>query len=147
MSDLQQAEADALLSLEKRRCHAETYRLPLSGGKLCVPLESFNRKEAFTLDVTRGRISLHKGTYQHRARATVVLARLDFGGSPHRNPDDKEIGVPHIHLFREGFGDKWAFPVPPEHFPDTSDRWRLLIDFMRFCRITEPPEFERDLFA
>jgi len=124
-----------------------TYRLPLAGGKLCVPLESFDGREAFTLDVTRGRINMHKGTYQNRARNTIVLARLDFGGAPHRNPDDEEIGVPHLHLYREGFGDKWAQPVPAAQFPDTVDRWRLLLDFMRFCTITDPPDFDRDLFT
>jgi hypothetical protein len=36
----------------------------------------------------------------------VVLVRLDLGGAPHRNPFDEEIGVPHLHLYREGFGDK-----------------------------------------
>ena len=71
-------------------------------------------REEFLLDIRRARIDLAKGTYQNRGREVVILARLDFGGAPHRNPDGEEIGSPHIHLYREGFGDKWAFPIPSE---------------------------------
>jgi hypothetical protein len=96
------------------------------------------------LDITRGGISLERRTYQTRARHTAILARLDFG-PPHRNPDDEEIGVPHLHLYREGYGDKWAYPVPAEHFPNIADPWLTLFDFMRFCTVVEPPDIEREL--
>jgi hypothetical protein len=142
--ELTQAEADSLLRLPKRRAAATTYRLPPQRGKLVVPLEDLAAREFFSLDITRGGINLERRTYQTRARYTVILARLDFG-SPHRNPDDEEIGAPHLHLYREGYGDKWAYPVPAEHFPHIGDLWLTLFDFMRFCSIVEPPEFERDL--
>lgn len=145
MTDLTQAEADRLLAMEKRASEEIVYRLPLSGGKLSVPLESLDGKESFTLDATRGRINVLKGTYQHRGRSVVVLARLDFGGAPHRNPDGEEVDTPHIHLYREGFGDKWAFPLPLEHFPDFESRAELLNAFLRYCNIVEPPKFDRDL--
>ena len=147
MTDLTQAEADALLAMHKRPLDNRPYQLPDLGGRLLVPLESLDAREAFTLDISRGRINLAKGTYQHRARQTVILARLDFGGAPHRNPDEAEIGVPYLHLYREGFADKWAFPVPPDRFRTLGDRWDLLTDFMRFCAVVEPPEFDRSLFA
>jgi hypothetical protein len=62
------------------------------------------------------RIDLIKGTYQNRARYVVVLVRLDFGGKPHRNPDGEEIASPHLHIYREGVGDKWAYPVTADRF-------------------------------
>jgi hypothetical protein len=37
--------------------------------------------------------------------------RLDLDGPPHRNPDDEEIPWPHLHVYREGYGDKWASPA------------------------------------
>jgi hypothetical protein len=52
-----------------------------------------------------------------------VLVRLDLGGAPHRNRDDEEIGVPHLHLYREGFGDKWATPLPSDRFRNPADVW------------------------
>jgi hypothetical protein len=144
MIDLPQTEADGLLRLPKRRVDAIVYRLPPHRGKLMVPLEDFAARETFVLDITRGGISLERRTYQTRARHTAILARLDFG-PPHRNPDDEEIGVPHLHLYREGYGDKWAYPVPAEHFPNIADPWLTLFDFMRFCTVVEPPDIEREL--
>ena len=146
MTDLPQAEADTLLAMQKRRKEATAYRLPGHRGKLAVPLEALTGREAFILDISRGGISLEKRTYQHRARQTVILARLHFG-TPHRNPDDQEVGVPHLHLYREGFHDKWAFSVPADQFLNIDDLWQTLLDFMRFCNVVEPPEFDRELFT
>ena len=143
---LTQSEAEALIAMEKHRVVDDRYDYPTSGS-LVVPLQSTDKREQFLLDIRRGRIDLLKGTYQTRARQVVILVRLDFGGAPHRNPDDQEIGSPHLHLYREGYGDKWAVEVPAEHFPRTPDLWGTLEDFMRFCRVTIPPYIERGLFT
>ena len=84
-------------------------------------------------------IVLVKGTYQTRARHSVVLARLDFGSAPHRNPNGEEIGSPHLHIYREGFDDKWAILVPQDSFHDLEDPWRMLDDFFHFYNIVDPP--------
>ncbi len=143
---LTQSEADALIRMEKHRVGEERYPYPISGS-LVIPLQSIDKREQFLLDIRRGRVDLLKGTYQARARQVIVLVRLDFGGVPHRNPDDQEIGSPHLHLYREGYGDKWAFEIPAEHFSRTSDPWGTLDDFMRFCHVTMPPYIERGLFT
>lgn len=143
---LTQSEADALIAMEKHRLDDKRY-FYTTAGSVVVPLQSPDKREQFLLDIWRGRIDLAKGKYQARARQVVVLVRLDFGGAPHRNPDDQEIGSPHLHVYREGYGDKWAFPVPTEHFPRMSDLWGTLEDFMRFCRVTVPPYIERGLFT
>lgn len=145
--NLTQVEADALIGLEKRRVNDETWDYPVMGGSICVPLISVDKRENFLLDVSRGRIDLLKGTYQNRGRQVVVLVRLDFGGQPHRNPDGQEIGSPHLHLYREGFGDKWAMLVPSDQFPQLPDPWGSLRDFMRYCNITQPPTIQRGLFS
>ena len=145
-ADLTQPEADALLALEKRRVDATEWDYPVP-GTISIPLVSTDRREPFILDLRRGRIDLAKGAYQNRGRQVVVLARLDFGSAPHRNTDGKEIGSPHLHLYREGFGDKWAFPVPKDRFADMDDRWQTLQDFMRFCNVVEPPDIRRVLFT
>ncbi len=149
MSDLNlaQSDADALLALEKHKVDNTVHEYPILGGSLKVPLISRDRREEFLLDVYQNQINLAKGTYQNRARRVVILARLDFGGAPHRNPDDEEIPCPHLHLYREGFGDKWAVPVPPEAFPSIADRWQTLQDFLRYVNVTDPPDFRRSLFT
>jgi len=145
--DLTQAEADALIAMEKHRENDEPASYPSIGESITIPLVSVDKRERFLLDLRHARLDLVKGTYQSRARQVVVLVRLDFGGTPHRNPDDQEIPSPHLHVYREGFGDKWAVPPPSDKFHDLSDRWVMLEDFMSFCNITLPPLIERGLFT
>jgi len=145
--DLTQAEADALIAMEKHRVDDQRHEYPSLGGFITVPLQSADKREHFLLDISRGRIDLLKGKYQDRSRQIVVLVRLDFGGAPHRNPDGQEIPCPHLHVYREGFGDKWAGPVPTDNFPNPANPWRTLDDFMRYCNITQPPIIEKGLFT
>ena len=143
--DLTQDEADALIALPKIRGNHETTYYPDRGGILIIPLVSTDKKENFLLDIKRGRIDLMKVTYQNRARQAVILIRLDLGGAPHRNPDGEEILCPHLHIYREGYGDRWAGTVPSESFANTGDLWQSLTDFMRYCNITEPPDIQKGI--
>jgi len=145
--NLTQSEADALIAMEKGRADDSHYDYPGFGGALSVPLQSADKGEQFLLDLHRGRIDLLKVTYQNRARQVVVLVRLDLGGAPHRNPDGEEIVRPHLHRYREGYGDKWAVPAPTNKFSDPSDLWLTLRDFMSYCNITKLPFIERGLFV
>lgn len=144
---LTQAEADALLAMEKHRADDELRDFPSLGGSLTAPLTSTDGRERFLLDVRRGRIDRAKLTYQNRGRVVYILARLDVGGPAHRNPDDTELRGPHLHLYREGFADKWAVPVDPNDFPNVADAWALLESFQTFCNITQPPLIQRGLFT
>ena len=146
-TNLTQAEANALSAMEKYRVNEDRNLFPMRGESLSLPLRSIDGREQFQLDLSRGNINLKKVKMQNRGRQIVVLVRLDLGGAPHRNPDGKEIPVPHLHLYREGYGDKWAFPVPAEKFPDVSDVWATLEQFMRYCNITRPPHIDRGLFT
>lgn len=145
--DLTQAEANALLAMEKQRVDDSVWKFPDRGGVLAIPLTSVDLREDFLLDVRRGRVNIAKVTYQNRARSVVVLARLDLAGAPHRNPDLTEIPTPHLHLYREGFGDKWAFSVLAADFPHPGDPWATLHDFMRYCRIVAPPKIQPGIFT
>lgn len=144
-TDLSQAEADALLRMEKFRVDNTSHAFPDLGGNIQIALQSQNQRESFSLDISRRRIALTT-KYQTRGRQSLVLARLDFN-SPHRNPDDTEVGIPHLHLYREGFGDKWAYDVPADLLKNPVDAWQVLLDFMTYCRIVEPPTITRGLFS
>jgi hypothetical protein len=145
--NLTQSEADALIAMEKYCINEEQWDYPSLGGSISVPLQSQDKREEFFLDISRGKIDLKKTKYQNRARHVVVLVRVDLGGSPHRNPDDTEVATPHLHLYREGYGDKWATPLPGDSFSNVADLWQVLQDFMRFCNIIEPPYIRRGLFT
>ncbi len=142
---LSQNEADTLLRMEKVPASSDAFQFPDLGGRIEVPLVSRDEREHFSLDIHRKRIALTT-KYQTRARKVVVLARLDFG-APHRNPDGSEVGVPHLHLYREGYGHKWAVEVPAGILSNPSDAWQVLQDFMRYCAVVEQPNIVRGLFS
>jgi len=129
---LTQAEADALMAMEKHRADTAVWDYPSLGGRITTPLVSVDGRVKFFLDIWRSGLKLGKGTLQNRGRKVIVLARLDCGGPPHRNPDGEEVDCPHLHLYRENFGDKWAFPVPAGSFSNPGDPWVVSRSWWKF---------------
>ena len=145
--NISQADADALIAMHKQRVDDKRWLFPAEGGRLVIPLTSPDKRENFMLDVTRGRIKLTKVSYQNRGRQAVILMRLCLGGAPHRNPDDQELPCPHLHIYREEFGDKWAVLAPLDIYPATGDLFSTFEAFMRHCNVTEPPDVQKGLFS
>jgi hypothetical protein len=147
-----QSEADALIVMEKKKATDELYNFPSAGEILAIPIVSIDERESFLLDVNRkGRIRLTRCTYQERYRGIIILVRLDIDGQPHTNPEvdnvpssylapynGQTLQCPHLHLYVEGFMDRWAIPAPLDKFPDTRDLYGTLI---------EPPVIQRGLFV
>lgn len=144
--DLSQEIADELIAMPKECLSEERYQFPLNGEGYVIPLAAPDRHEYFLLDLHAGRINLSKLHIQTRGRQVIVLVRLDLGGAPHRNPNGETIPCPHLHVYREGYGDKWAIPVPTDKFSDLADHWSTLHEFMHYCQIVKPPRFEQGLF-
>jgi hypothetical protein len=144
--DLSQKEANDLMAMEKCRIDDAEWNFPGPGQRVMIPLLSSDRRENFFLDVTRGTVKLTKATFQNRARQVVVLLRLDIDGPPHRNPDGEEVDCPHLHIYREGHGDKWAIPAPPELSVANAGLYALLESFMKRCNVTNPPVIQGGLF-
>jgi hypothetical protein len=145
--DLTQSEADSLIEMEKHRINEDHLDFPGPGERLGIHLQSPDRRESFFVDVTRSTLKLTKGTFQNRARQVVVLLRLDIDGAPHRNPDGVEIACPHLHIYREGFADKWAIPAPPELLPADGSLYGVLVLFLNRCNVTLPPNIQKGLFS
>jgi hypothetical protein len=145
--DITQEEAERLIAMEKCAVEQKAWNFPGAGEKIIIPLISRDKRENFLLDVTRFQIKMTKATFQNRARVAIILYRLDIDGPPHHNPDGGEIPCPHLHRYREGYGDKWATPAPTDLFPNTADLMGTLDAFMKHCNITEPPAIERTLFS
>jgi hypothetical protein len=131
--------------MEKFRVDGAMWMFPLGGEKLAIPLTSADKRENFILDITRGRIKLTQITFQNRARQAIVLLRLDVDGPPHTNPDGAELPCPHLHIYREGYGTKWASPLPPE--VAVSDHYSTCLSFMAYCSIVDAPNIQQGLFA
>lgn len=143
-----QAEGDALLALEKVAiANNVDIDLPDLGGAIDLNFISHNGREEFVLNYTRHTINLSKRNHHFRGRKVVGLARLDLDGPPHRNPDGQEVAACHLHLYREGYGLKWAFEIPSDSFTNLDDAFQTLEDFMRYCNIVQFPRIRRSLFS
>jgi hypothetical protein len=137
--EISQDEADALIQMPKVRINDDVWHFPGRGRSINIPLLSEDKRTNFLLDIWRGRLELNKITYQNRVHQMIILVRLDLTGKPHKNPDDEIITGPHIHVYQEGFSDKWAYPVSPDSFSDLTDPWQTLKDFMTYCNIVQEP--------
>jgi hypothetical protein len=141
---LSQSEADALIAMRKTFVGSSAVSVP-PGSDHTHELVGDDPAERFLLDIWRGTIRLLKLRFQTRARKVVVLVRLDIDGAPHTNPDGTRLGGTHLHLYREGYEDRWAFSVDPNEFADMADV-RLAFDyFCRYCRIEGVPPFQAEL--
>ena len=144
-TNLTQDEADCLIRMEKHRSNDKLTVFPYPGESVELPLHSLDQQEHFLIDLSRSKIDLAKVKMQNRGRLIIVLVRLDLGGAPHRNPDGEEMPTPHLHIYKEGFGDKWACSVPEEHFSDLSDISGTLDGFLLYCNVTVRPYIEMGL--
>lgn len=140
-----QQEADDLLRMEKYYRESAVIKLPAPGEQRNIVFESADGREEFLLDLSRSRIKLSKRTFQNRARVTVILARLDLDGAPHRNPNGDEIPCPHLHIYKEGAGDKWAIRLP-DNFANLNTPADLLDEFMNYCTIVTKPKIQQFVF-
>jgi hypothetical protein len=149
MADIEitQAEADSLIAMEKRFVDDNDWTFPVAGARIGLALTSLDKRENFMLDVTRAQIKLTKATYQNRARQVIILVRLDLDGPPHRNPDGTEILCPHLHVYREGFGDKWASAAPVDRYTNTLDLFSTCEAFLEHCNITGASRMQKGLFS
>ncbi len=141
---LTQAEADSLIEMDKSFEHPTTISIP-PGTNQTHDLIGADKRERFLLDIWRGTLRLTKLKQQLRGRKVFVLVRLDIDGAPHTNPDGNRIGPTHLHLYRDGYEDRWAHPLDAKQFPDPTDMQRAFRDFCGLCHIVRHPPFQAQL--
>lgn len=130
-----QSEAEYLLKILKKLVDKQTITFPQSGEYKGLDVISVERKEKFIIDINRaGRINISKCTYQKRYQKEAILLRLDINGPPHTNPDGETFVCPHLHIYKEGYGDRWAYQLPSDF--SNSDLINKLIEFLEYCKIT-----------
>ena len=128
---LTQQEAEKLIAMKKLFLGNGTITLNESFNQT-IPLISENKQEHFLLDLRQGRIDLKKLICQNRYDEVIQLVRFESKGV-HENPDGEIIRGAHIHIYKEGYGDKFAFPV--KDFEDVEDVLKALTKFCEFCNI------------
>jgi hypothetical protein len=144
---LTQVRADQLHAMPKVLSGTAPARFPQPGQFCQLDVVSVDGREAFVIDVNRkGTLKLTKCTYQERYAVIEILVRLDIDGPVHENPDGVEVPTPHVHMFREGFGDRWAAPISTADFSDTTDLQKTFTEFLGFCHVQAPANMQRGLF-
>lgn len=141
---LTQTEADTLIAMQKRFLQFGSISIP-PGIDESHELVAVQQDERFLFDIWRGTLRLSKLKFQTRGRQIIVLVRLDIDGSPHTNPDGTTLGRTHLHLYREGYEDKWAYPVNPQEFQDLADIEQAFTDFCAYCNIAPIPSIQEHL--
>ncbi len=133
-------EFKELLKMAKRFADS-TVTMPSNRGKATFKLVGKNHREKFYLDINRsGIIELSKFTLQNRYIITP-LVRLDIDSGPHMNPDGKRVSRNHIHIYREGYGDSWAYELKDIKELDAQNCSAFndyLLKFCKYCNILLP---------
>ena len=141
-----QAEYEVLMKLDKE---FEDLTTPIQLGpapiKWTRQLNSLQSKETFLIDFYKGRIELTKYTFNKRFHQTIILLRYDNEGR-HTNPDGKQLSGPHVHFYREGYNDKFAFPVSEIGITSSDTIENVLNKFLQFCNVKKIPSIEIPMF-
>lgn len=108
-------------------------------------INSSDLRETFLLDFYRGSFELLKYIFNKRYRQTIILLRYDNGGR-HTNPDGQLFEGPHVHIYKEGYDDKFAYPVSEIGVDLSNTIEQVLKKVMQFCNIKESPTIEVPMF-
>ena len=108
-------------------------------------IRAINSKNLYLLDFYRGSFELTRFTYNKRYRQSLILLRYDSGGR-HTNPDGVSFNGPHVHIFREGFNDKFAYPISDLNIDATNSIDEVLDKLLQFCNVTKRPIVEIPMF-
>lgn len=97
--------------------------MPTVGNKkVLIHLKDLEAKTDFLVDVLFNRRPYTlKGKCQLRVYRMVRLLRLDSNGRVHSNPDDSLVDGTHLHIYKEGSHDQWAYPLPENIFSEFED--------------------------
>ena len=113
--------------------------LPVQGSKHVYHVTDKLQKEKFFVDANRsGTISLGKIKIQERHTPYTILVRLEIDAPPHINPDGSKIGRDHIHIYSQGYGDRWAFDLSSfqdAHFNQCKNFYDYFVEFCQYCNI------------
>ena len=133
-------EARRLLDAVKALVSNKPIVFPSLQSYVTLEAASSQTNDKFQIDILRKTLNVKKCTYQTRYKKFINLLRIDIEGPPHTNPDGTEIPCPHIHIYKEGYDDKWAYSLKSEMNTNSNDLVQVLIDFLEYNNIHNPPK-------
>lgn len=115
---------------------------PARGKKLIIPCYSLDDKEQFEININTSKIKIEKVTYQQLYCDKTILYRIDNDGPRHQNPDGEFIDCPHIHIYKDGYGDKWAYPLAEYISTNSNDILVLFKSFLSYINVIDVPNIK-----
>ena len=140
MGPLTQEEADTLREIEKILINPHKFRIPLQGKTeeypVCYQIANMD-KDNMSISAFHGNKDIFKVSIRLKYNGNIILTRIDSRDQTrHINPDKTIIEAlqPHIHIYREGYDDKFAYPLPRE-FSDATNVCSLFRDFLSYSHV------------
>ncbi len=134
---INQETADYLLNLEKKFKNTTKIDIWAPWDKWTEEIISKDEKELFLLDYNHKKIEFKNYTINNRYRTTIILFRIDIGWR-HINPDWKILNESHVHLYKEWFWDKWAYPISKFNISkddDITEVFSKVLDFLHIEKL------------
>lgn len=149
--NLSNNEAIKLFNLRKIPAENIIVDFPLHGEVIEIELKSSDGRYFFQADINRKfPYNNTKITYQLRHSKIFQIRRLDFNGG-HENPPGpapmaeliryegmKFANRSHMHIYIEGWGDKWAIPLEDIlelGITAHDDLYEKMQKFFKYCNI------------
>ncbi len=133
--ELRQSQADRLLKVGKFFIDKSPIIInrPLNTQRDLQSVE--NDEDKFYLNISQTAIEF--GKYSTITRFfSVPLARVCIDEDcVHENPDDVIIKGSHIHIYKEGYRDRFAYPLEDYSFSSNTEIAHFLPEFLKFCGI------------
>lgn len=136
MSELTDNEAKFLIELEKVAME-KLVNIPCGKNKEHIDLASAEERmdNIMRVFIRRGKINANKCSFNVVYNKSITLIRLDIeAGRVHTNPDGKDVPSNHLHIYREGYDDRFAFPLP-ECFTDPENLAKTLYDLLGYSNV------------
>jgi len=125
-------ELNQLLQVEKFL--PQKFHLPTENETLSCILDT-STKEIFQLNISRkNTLELVRKSKVQGSYYKEPLVRVEVDAPPHTNPDLEIVGRNHIHIYREGYGMRWAYPLESFHHVYFKQPFEFVVLFDDFCQ-------------
>lgn len=137
---------------EKKQYEDKSFKFPVQNEEVHLNGTGLSSRYHYLVNINRKRCICSRVTFLNRINTSTILLRLDIDTKPHCNPDNRRVGVTHLHVFQTGFNDAWAYelndPKLAELFPGfdfsrfNETRPELLfVEFSKLCNFINLPTF------
>lgn len=152
--DFTEYEAEQLIKNPKalnveKHDNNKRFLYPIQGGILNIDVIDEYKNE-FIVGIRQRKIELIKRSHVLRYAKSIILVRVDFD-KEHCNPDGEKIGVPHVHIYKEGFNDKYAYSLDKigitiENHSDINELLSKFLDYINVKNLQIDTRYQAEVF-